>query len=197
MEQKCFHCGDSCDKTAIHHQDKIFCCQGCVTVFDILNDNELTYYYQLEESPGISPKFSEHKYAYLDSEEIASKLVEFSEEGVEVVSFTIPSMHCSSCIWVLEHIHKLEPRIKKAFVNFPKKKVRITYNSDEISLREVVEWLVRLGYEPNISLESIEEKKSHVDRSIIYKLGIAGFAFGNIMSLTISDYFNYIKSMII
>lgn len=186
----CFHCGDPCVSGTIEHRGKSFCCKGCTTVYDILHDNDLSYYYELEKNPGTSPKISEGKYAYLDKEEIIEKLVEFTEEGVQVVSFVIPSMHCSSCIWVLEHLHRLEPNVRKAFVNFPKKSVRITYDSSSISLRKVVELLTRLGYEPNISLEDMDQKKSTIDRSIIYKLGIAGFAFGNIMSLSIPDYFD-------
>lgn len=187
---KCYHCGDPCASGTIKHRDKSFCCKGCATVFDILHDNDLSYYYELQDAPGISPKISESKYAYLDKEEIIEKLVEFTEDGVQVVSFVIPSMHCSSCIWVLEHLHKLEPNVRKAFVNFPKKSVRITYDSSALSLREVVELLTRLGYEPNISLEDMDKKKVSVDRSLIYKLGIAGFAFGNIMSLSIPEYFD-------
>ena len=104
--EKCFHCGDLCTNGAIKHRDKSFCCKGCTTVYDILHDNDLSYYYDLQESPGTSPKISESKYAYLDQLEIVEKLVEFTEKNIQVVSFVIPSMHCSSCIWVLEHLHK-------------------------------------------------------------------------------------------
>lgn len=186
----CYHCGDSCLSGAVKHRDKSFCCKGCATVYDILHDNDLSYYYELQDTPGISPKISESKYAYLDKEEIIDKLVEFTEDGVQVVSFVIPSMHCSSCIWVLEHLHKLEPSVRKAYVNFPKKSVRITYDSSAISLRGIVELLTKLGYEPDISLEDMDKKKVPVNRSLIYKLGIAGFAFGNIMSLSIPEYFD-------
>jgi len=188
--EKCYHCGDLCTTGAIEHRGKSFCCKGCTTVYDILHDNDLSYYYELQESPGISPKISESKYADLDKPGIIDKLVECTEDGVQVVSVAIPSMHCSSCIWVLEHLHKLEPNVRKAFVNFPKKTVRITYDSSNISLRQVVELLTKLGYEPNISLDDMEGKKKSVNRSLIYKLGIAGFAFGNIMSLSIPDYFD-------
>lgn len=187
---KCFHCGDPCLGGSVEHRDKNFCCQGCATVFDILHDNDLSYYYELQDTPGISPRISEKKYAYLDKQEIIDKLVEFTEDGVQVASFVIPSMHCSSCIWVLEHLHKLEPSVRKAYVNFPKKSVRITYDSSSLSLRGIVELLTKLGYEPNISLEDMEVKKASVDRSLVYKLGIAGFAFGNIMSLSLPDYFD-------
>ena len=82
---KCFHCGDDCVDTIIEHQDKFFCCHGCKTVFDILNDNDLNYYYDLEKSPGVSPINIEGKYDFLDNTSIVEKLLEFNDESVQIV----------------------------------------------------------------------------------------------------------------
>jgi Cu+-exporting ATPase len=49
--------------------------------------------------------------------------------------------------------------------------------------------LSSIGYEPYISLENFETGKSNVDRSLIYKLGVAFFCFGNIMLLSFPEYF--------
>ncbi len=185
----CFHCGDACDTTVIEHQEKMFCCHGCKTVYDILNDNDLSYYYDLEHTPGISPLFQENKFDFLENTQIISKLLEFNEQGTQVVSLLIPSIHCSSCIWVLENLNKLNAAVKTAQVNFPKKTVCITFSSEMLSLQDLVILLAKLGYEPYISLDDASENKSHIDRSLIYKLGVAGFAFGNIMFLSFPEYF--------
>ncbi|WP_271855103.1 heavy metal translocating P-type ATPase [Patiriisocius marinus] len=185
----CFHCGDECRTTVISHQDKTFCCHGCKTVFDILNDNDLSYYYDLERTPGTTPLEQEGKFDFLENEQIVAKLLEFDEQDTQVVSLLIPSIHCSSCIWVLENLNKLNPAVKTAQVNFPKKIVRITYSSEILSLQDLVILLSRIGYEPYISLDDASEKKSNIDRSLIYKLGLAGFAFGNIMFLSFPEYF--------
>ncbi|GER58101.1 ATPase [Patiriisocius marinus] len=185
----CFHCGDECRTTVISHQDKTFCCHGCKTVFDILNDNDLSYYYDLERTPGTTPLEQEGKFDFLENEQIVAKLLEFDEQDTQVVSLLIPSIHCSSCIWVLENLNKLNPAVKTAQVNFPKKTVRITYSSEILSLQDLVILLSRIGYEPYISLDDASEKKSNIDRSLIYKLGLAGFAFGNIMFLSFPEYF--------
>jgi Cu+-exporting ATPase len=185
----CFHCGDPCDAITIEHQEKMFCCHGCKTVFDIINDSDLSYYYDLEHSPGTSPLAQESRFDFLENEQIVSTLLEFNEQGTQVVSLLIPSIHCSSCIWVLENLNKLNPAVKTSQVNFPKKTVRISYASEKVSLQELVLLLVRIGYEPYISLDDASEKKTNVDRSLIYKLGVAGFAFGNIMFLSFPEYF--------
>ncbi|MAB57805.1 MAG: heavy metal translocating P-type ATPase [Aequorivita sp.] len=187
----CFHCGDACLDVEIKHEDKSFCCHGCKTVFDILHDNDLSYYYDLENTPGISPKEIAGKYDFLDNEAIVEKLLEFNDGNTQIVSFLIPSIHCSSCIWILENLNKLNPSVKSSQVNFPEKTVRITFSADQNSLKNLVILLSRIGYEPYISLDDSEKKEKYINRSLIYKLGIAGFAFGNIMFLSFPEYFEH------
>lgn len=186
----CFHCGDSCDDTRIRYKDKYFCCYGCKTVFDILTDNDLSYYYDIESAPGISPKTNPSKWDYLDNHEILSKLLEFDDAKTQVISFLIPSIHCSSCIWVLENLNKLNPSVLNSQVNFPEKTVRITFNSEILTAKQLVQLLGRIGYEPYISLEDAAPKKRHHNKALVYKLGVAGFAFGNVMFLSFPEYFD-------
>lgn len=185
----CFHCGEECKEEHLRFQEKNFCCTGCKTVYEILNESDLSYYYDLENTPGISPAAAERKFDFLDNKEIVNKLVEFNEKNTQVVNLLIPSMHCSSCIWVLENLNKLNPGVKTSQVDFPRKSVRITYNTEDVSLKELAYLLSRIGYEPYISLKDFDEKKPDINRSLIYKLGVAGFAFGNVMFLSFPEYF--------
>ncbi|WPR70983.1 heavy metal translocating P-type ATPase metal-binding domain-containing protein [Flavobacterium sp. NG2] len=186
----CFHCGLDIIKTEqILFDDKKFCCNGCKTVYEIFSVNDLGCYYDFEQSPGATPLDSKGKYDFLDNEQIVSKLLEFQEETSAVVSLNIPHIHCSSCIWILENLQKLQNGILSSQVNFPQKTVRITYRSNEVSLKEIVYLLSSIGYEPYISLENYETGNHKVDRSLTYKLGLAFFCFGNIMLLSFPEYF--------
>ncbi|HZH70442.1 MAG TPA: heavy metal translocating P-type ATPase metal-binding domain-containing protein [Flavobacteriaceae bacterium] len=187
----CYHCGDPCDKDKITSDAKDFCCNGCKTVYEIFVGSDLTCYYDLQTAPGAIPKEIEGKYDYLDTFSIAEKLLEFNDESTQIVTFSIPHIHCSSCIWILENLNKLNNNIKSSQVDFPKKSVRISYNSKKLSLKELVLLLCSIGYEPYISLENYEGVKKNVDRSLIYKLTIAGFSFGNVMFLSFPEYFDF------
>ena len=187
--ENCFHCGDPCVDGVITHQNEAFCCHGCKTVFEILHDHDLSYYYDLDTSPGTAPTAAAEKFDYLDDQTIVDKLLSFNEQGTQVVSFLIPSIHCSSCIWILENLNKLHSAIQSSTVNFPEKTVRIVFSSEEYTLKNLVVLLNKIGYEPNISLENLTSKRSKPDRSLLYKLGVAGFAFGNIMFLSFPEYF--------
>lgn len=185
----CFHCGDICTTDTITSDNKLFCCQGCKTVYEILSENELTCYYDMQSSPGAIPKEIKGKYDFLSQQNIIDKLVEFNDAKTQIVTLYIPHVHCSSCIWILENLHKLQPSISASQVNFGKKTVRVTYNSEAYSLKELVLLLSSIGYEPYISLEDFGASKKQIDRSLIYKLGISGFAFGNVMFLSFPEYF--------
>ncbi|WP_103069429.1 heavy metal translocating P-type ATPase [Aquimarina sediminis] len=188
-EHTCFHCGNDCNKTVIKFDQKTFCCNGCKTVFEIFSSHDLDCYYDLQSAPGAIPEEVKGKYDYLDTAAISEKLIEFNDGNTQIITLYIPHIHCSSCIWILENLHKLQPTITASHVNFPKKTVRITYNSNSISLKEVVVLLNSIGYEPYISLDDYSAGKQQINRSLIYKLGIAGFAFGNVMFLSFPEYF--------
>ena len=190
-KETCYHCGADCTNGIVMFDNKPFCCNGCKTVYEILNQNELSCYYDLDQTPGSVPTEIKGKYNYLDNEEIADKLIEFNDGTTSVVTFFIPSIHCSSCIWVLENLDRLNKGVKNTLVNFPKKEIRISYKNEEITLKDVVELITSIGYEPYISLEDAESSKSKVNRTLIYQVALAGFGFGNIMLLSFPEYFEF------
>jgi len=188
-KERCFHCGDSCDTEPIVFNEKHFCCNGCKTVYEIFESNDLSNYYDIQAAAGATPNEVEGKYNFLDTPEILDKLIEFNDQKHQIVNLYIPHIHCSSCIWILENLNKLQKAISSSQVDFPKKMVRIGYNPEELSLKELVLLLVKIGYEPYISLDDYDKGKKSVDRSLTYKLGVAGFAFGNVMFLSFPEYF--------
>lgn len=189
-DNNCFHCGlDIVKEDKIVFDQKDFCCNGCKTVYEIFSLNDLTCYYDFEKSPGATPQDISGKYDFLDNESIVSKLLEFQEDSTAIISLSIPHIHCSSCIWILENLQRLQKGISTSQVNFPEKKVRINYNPEVVSLKSIVYLLSSIGYEPYISLENYETGKNNVDRSLTYKLGVAFFCFGNIMLLSFPEYF--------
>lgn len=187
----CYHCGEDCLDETILFDNKSFCCEGCKTVYEILNQNDLCNYYDLESTPGISPpKQLNNKFEYLESQEVVEKLIDFKDEKLSLVTFYLPQIHCSSCIWLLENLYKLNPSINSSRVNFLKKEIKLSFEHHNISLRQLVELLTSIGYQPEINLNDVSGNKQHkVDRSLYFKLGVAGFCFGNIMLISLPEYF--------
>ena len=188
-KETCFHCGDVCRNQSVFYDEKNFCCTGCKTVYDILSSHDLSGYYDLQQAPGSSPKSTSGKFDYLENKDILEELLDFQDTELQIVSLYIPNIHCSSCIWILENLHRLRPEILSTQVDFPKKNIQITYKTAGFGLKNVVQLLTSIGYEPYISLDDFDKPKKTLDRSLIYKLGVAGFAFGNVMFLSFPEYF--------
>jgi len=190
VSRQCFHCGDDLtDRNKIVFDQKAFCCAGCKTVYEIFKENDLISYYDIEKNAGASPKETQGKFDFLNNEKIVANLLEFKEESINIISLYIPHIHCSSCIWILENLDKLQEGIVNSQVNFYQKKTRITFNPNKTSVKKIVALLCKIGYEPYISLDNYQAKKPKTDRSLIYKIGVAFFCFGNIMLLSFPEYF--------
>ena len=190
MAENCFHCGQEIEKDRIFFDEKAFCCNGCKSVYEILNANNLGNFYELNKNSGIRPDENLSQFDYLDTPEIFEKVVDFSEGNTSVVTFKIPVIHCSSCIWLLESLQDLNTNIRYSQVNFTKKTLQISFNQNELPLSELAKFLTNLGYKPVISLETADKKEAAVDRSLTIKVAVAGFAFGNAMMFAFPEYLN-------
>ncbi len=186
METRCFHCGDKLPKRVILFEEKSFCCVGCKGVYHLLSENQLADFYSYEQSPGIKPTVSStDKYAFLDIAEIRSRFIKFEDSKQVKVVLTLPNIHCSSCIYLLENAQKALPGILHSQVHFTKKEASITYLKDKLTLGELALFLDRIGYPPNF------QKKGEIlnpHRGYLLKLGLAGFAFGSIMLWSFPEY---------
>ena len=168
----CHHCGDSYNGAFVWMDEKPFCCEGCKMVYSILNENDLCNYYDLNTKAGISQKNqSRQAYAFLEDKEVIAKLIDFTDGKKTKIRFYLPQIHCSACLWLLEHLHRLNEGVLYSRVDFLKKEVRITFSESSISLRSLVELLASIGYAPEINLHDLEVKqKTLADKSLYYKL---------------------------
>ena len=186
----CYHCGEKCPNDEIRIGDKLFCCNGCKTVYELLEANDLCNYYNIDNNPGVNQKGDIKKnFDFLDDAELKEKLIDFTDGKITTVTFSIPQTHCSSCIWILENLYKMDEGIIHSEADFLKKTVSIKYNEEKTSLKKVVLLLDSIGYEPDLNLAEKELEKSEIlNKKLWYKIGVAGFAAGNIMMFSFPEY---------
>ncbi len=166
----------------------MFCCPGCKAVYELLHAAELGDYYRRDAFPGLKPE-SSAEFAYLDDPDVARQLLDFSDRRFSRITFTIPQMHCASCIWLLENLYRLKDGVSRSTVNFPRRQLTVLFEHDRISLRQLVELLTGIGYEPVLRLDQLDRPKTRSrQRSYALKIGVAGFCFGNIMLLSFPHY---------
>jgi Cu+-exporting ATPase len=190
----CFHCGTRCGADSHRREDRVFCCQGCLSVFELLTENGLTDFYALDNRAGvrISSLFTPEKFAYLDEPTVRERLVDFSDSKTTRVTFRLPAIHCIACVWLLENLFRIRSGIGQTQVNFLRKEAAISFETGKVKLSEVVALLGSLGYEPDLKFADLdagpEKARSATPRRLWMQLGVAGFAFGNNMLFSISIY---------
>jgi Cu+-exporting ATPase len=183
----CYHCGDEVIGKGYYIEEKAFCCNGCKTVYQLLKDNNLGAFYSLEANAGVKPNVSSiHKFAFLEVESIRDKFIDFEDDQTARTTLFLPQIHCSSCIYLLENLTKIETNILSCQVNFTKREATIIFKKEEFTLSQLAVLLDKIGYAPNFGNRSETEKK--FDKTYLYKLGVAGFAFGSIMLWSFPEY---------
>ncbi|WP_316804180.1 heavy metal translocating P-type ATPase [Pedobacter nototheniae] len=188
-ETVCYHCGDDLPKVNFQLDNHNFCCAGCQGVYKMLSENNLCNYYAYNDNPGQRLSGDKHL-EYLDEPSIVAQLIDYRHDQSTIVTFYIPAIHCSSCIWLLEHLYKIDPAIFNSRIDFIKKQVTISFKHEEISLRQLVERLNHISYEPLISLQDVVKAHSNsVDKALILKIAVAGFCMGNVMLFSFPEYF--------
>jgi Cu+-exporting ATPase len=187
----CFHCGEPCPDNRFARDDHTFCCQGCQFVHDLLAESGLAQFYDLSRHPGVKVRQSTktEKWAYLDEQALQQRLLDFTDGKVSRITLRIPAIHCVACVWLLENLFRLHPGIGKSQVNFPRREVAVSFAPGQIKLSELAALLASIGYEPQLTLGELEQKRRDPLRQRQWlQVGVAGFAFGNIMLISLPLY---------
>ncbi|MDX1951187.1 MAG: heavy metal translocating P-type ATPase metal-binding domain-containing protein [Verrucomicrobiota bacterium] len=190
----CFHCGADCRQSALSREEKQFCCQGCLTVFELLQENGLEAFYKLDQHAGVrvTRAASPERFAYLDAPSVFPNLVDFSNEKITRVTFRLPTIHCIACVWLLENLFRLQPGVGRSEVDFLRREASIVFETGKVRLSEIVTLLATLGYEPDLTFADCapeqRDRSPRVPRKLWMQLGVAGFAFGNSMLFSIAVY---------
>ena len=161
-------------------------------VYDLLRENGLTNFYQIQPNSGIRVNGDKglDQFAYLDEPSVLDSLLDFHQANHAKVTLTIPSIHCVACVWLLENLYRLQEGVGESKVNFPRKEVRIDFDLEKVPLSKLIGLLARLGYQPELKwADQSTPKKTSKFKRIHLQVGVAGFAFGNIMLFSLPAYF--------
>lgn len=191
LKTSCFHCSEDCNTTAIVFDHKPFCCEGCQAVYQILQTHNMGQFYQIEQQAGTRlQQQKKEDYTWLNNDSIVERLLDFQNDKIAKVTFQLPQIHCASCVWLLENLYRLNTHILASTVNFLKREVYLTFEWPHFSLQQLVNLLASIGYAPAIDLSNLEQPKtsSSKNKKYSYQLGVAGFAFGNIMLMSFPEY---------
>ncbi len=190
-DDRCYHCGEPCPDEALALDGKNFCCLGCQTVFTLLQENGLAQFYALNARPGtrIRARVSAARWGFLDDPAVQAALYDYADAAQARVTLQLPAIHCVACVWLLENLFKLHPGVGRSVVNFSRREAAIAFAPAKLKFSELAALLESIGYEPQFTFgEAAKAKVSPWRQRTWLQIGMAGFAFSNIMIMSLPFY---------
>ena len=181
IDTNCAYCDAACTPAdVVYKNDKTYCCFGCATLHDLIENNADIAWSEDEVSI---------EYKQYDLPEVFNQLVDFQNSTRYKITVNAPDIHCSSCVQLLEDLPEVNSLILSSRVNFEERKISFLVDKN-YPLSALAMLLDKLGYPPqfNVSKKSEEKQKKH-QKEILRKVAVAGFCFGNSMMFSMPHYF--------
>lgn len=201
----CFHCNSIIPPNTNYHlkrdgETHEFCCHGCKTVSQIILESGNTKFYDIRGSQVIPPVQTPEedrriREEYLNGDLVREEYIREIEPGKWEVHITITNIHCSACIWLNEKVLNETAGILYSRINFATGRAQIHYDPNRVSLSEIFQIIESIGYLPRLYSPWKSENSVRTNKSLLIRMGIAGFCFGNIMLFGISLYAGYFSGM--
>jgi len=195
---RCTHCDEDIlipifsDLDSDHKEP--FCCNGCLTVFNVINMKGLNQYYEIKKSSDIfkrrSPVETKHqRFAYMDAPEFVAEYSYLNLKKQRTMEFYLEGIHCLACLWLIEKLPEFLSDVETARLDMQKSVATISVKS-EGRFSNVARELNNLGYKPHPLKrnQSTHDFRKKEDRKMLLKIGIAGAGAGNIMLYAVSNY---------
>ncbi len=191
IEKRCAHCNQKLSNSATPDAEtgKFFCCDGCKSVYHIINDGGLGSFYTkrtvidydpVENIQVSSDNFIEH--------------LEATKEGDLVLTVAISGIRCAACVYLIENYLVKQKNVKSIRVNYANHKAKITFNDNDISLQEVLDSITSLGYCPlpitNLNSELYKERRDY-----FYRFIVGAFFTMQLMVYSIALYAGYFQGI--
>lgn len=196
--EQCFHCGLPAKggfKFVIENKEHQFCCQGCITACQLIYLSGAGSYYKNRTNfseTSVQPNKSDLPY---QSQSFFDDYIKEENDNLSI-KFYIETIHCPSCIWVIEKVLEKEFNIKDVKINFPAKTVKVSWHKSQVNLKDIVEILCNIGYAPQpVELINTEEKISQTNKDLLLKMTVAGFGTLSTMFLSEPFYFKYVQDL--
>lgn len=194
----CVHCDEAAIPAIYHENDsareKPFCCEGCLTVYNILHQKGLESYYEIKNNAAIFKRRSpvevkESAFKFLDDTEFLKEFSYNNSRAERTMEFYLEGIHCLACLWLIEKLPEFLPGVFSSKLDLDRSVVTVVLNS-EGKFSTVARELNQLGYRPHPLKrnQDVADLKVKEERQALMRIGIAGAAAGNIMLYAVSLY---------
>ena len=181
---KCQHCG-----TPFHPKEgEEFCCRGCYYVAQVLEDSELTRFYDLKGEKTVPPVgskvFQDCATEWLEAIQI--DVEQDSTSNLCTTDLRIEGISCLGCVWLIEAIFKRQTGASKIRIDPRTCSLGIFWIRNSFDLSGFANELQQIGY--RLAPKSADDTESNATHQLTSRLGICGFFLMNTMLFTLPGY---------
>lgn len=170
-----------------------FCCRGCAGAYRIITGAGLADFYRRRDwrENGVPAGVFESEYNH----EYLAKFVRPGRDGAEI-SFLLEGIHCASCIWLIEQLLSRTPGIITAQINFSTHRLRVAFDPERVTPRQLSEIIKGIGYRPRpYTLDAAHSLRAKEQRTLLIRFGTAAFMSMQLMSFSLALYGGYFNGM--
>lgn len=186
-----------------------FCCNGCESVYFLLQEAHLQSFYDKLTSPIAPPIYNqENDLLRFDTQGFAQKYIHSykpqksrvsslqlpldSEKELSEVRLVISGIHCVACIWLNEKLLLQQDGIESVSINYTNNKATIIWDRDKLALSQIIALIRSIGYDAYPYDSKLQE---HTDvaqmREYYARVIVALFCTMNIMWVAVAQYSGY------
>lgn len=174
-------------------EEKEFCCLGCLNVYTILTESGV-----IESGRDIRENeiFKQSlALGLIANRKENEKLPEIPNDApTKETLLHVSGMWCSACSWLIEHSLKNERGVVSAEAFFASDLVKIKYCPQFIPPEKLTKRIEKLGYKASEYDPENETSKTEW-RDLTLRVGVAGFLWMNIMTLSVPLYVGYFEEI--
>jgi len=172
---------------------KEFCCLGCLNVYTILLES------------GVVASGQDLRDSEVFKRSLAMGLI--SNPNESSLEFEIPAdaptketllhvsgMWCSACSWLIEHSLRRERGVVSADAFFASDLVKVKYCPQYLPPEKIRRRIEQLGYTAS-EFDPDNERANSEKRDLVLRIGVAGFLWLNIMTLSVPLYVGYFQEI--
>ena len=184
----CAHCG------APAPPGRRFCCTGCAAAFETIQGLGLGRYYRQrlldpalraprpELAPGARQDLLRH--------------IQTHPDGSCELALAIDGLQCGACVWLIESVLGREPAVLTGRVNMTTRRLRLVWRGAAADAATLVGRIEALGYRLiPFDAAALSAAQDRDGKQLLRALGIAGFAAGNVMLLSIGEWAGAMSDM--
>lgn len=198
--QKCSHCQntfslDALEKCTEGERELYFCCNGCKSVYYLLQEHQIQGFYTRLKNTTLAPPIQQiSNYSYYDSQNFEQKYIKTTTPTQAQITILIHNIHCSACIWLNETMLNRLEGVIESHINYTNHQASITWDPTQIKLSQIIQTIHSLGYGVSVG-EQMEQKAKEEKQLFFIKLIVAIFCTMNIMWIAIAQYSGYFQGI--